>query len=48
MIRVVLPQSLQLLEDQKKKLDVFCDQSYKNVSLLSESFDSFLIECIHF
>jgi len=29
---LTFPQSLQLLEDQKKKLDVFCDQSYKNVS----------------
>lgn len=31
-------QSLQLLEDQKKKLDIFCDQSYKNVSSLPKSF----------
>lgn len=32
---LTFPQSLQLLEDQKKKLDVFCDQSYKNVSSLA-------------
>lgn len=24
-----------MLEDQKKKLDAFCDQSYKNVSSLA-------------
>lgn len=26
-------QTLQILEDQKKKLDAFCEQSYKNVSV---------------
>ncbi|XP_036670850.3 BAR/IMD domain-containing adapter protein 2 isoform X2 [Drosophila suzukii] len=36
--------SLQLLEDQKKKLDVFCDQSYKNAMTQERRRYGFVLE----